>query len=66
MIGAYQTEGTYDLEFDPDLATVASQIVAMMTRMWVMPLTWQSIGVLVLIYIKFRLTITRAVMRVKE
>jgi len=60
------SEGTYDLEFDPDLGIVASQIVAMMTQTWVMPLTSQSIGVLVLIYIKFRLTITRAVKRVKE
>jgi hypothetical protein len=60
------SEGTYDLEFDPDLGIVASQIVAMMTQTWDMPLTSQSIGVLTLIYIKFRLTITRAVKRVKE
>lgn len=54
------------MEFDPDLGIAASQIVAVMTQMWVTPLTSQLIAVLVLIYIKFRLTITRALKRVKE
>jgi hypothetical protein len=60
------SEGTYELEFDPDLGIGVSQLVVMMTQTWVMSLTSQLIGVLVLIYIKSRLTDIRAVKRVKE
>ena len=54
------------MEFDPDLGIGVSQLVVMMTQTWVMSLTSQLIGVLVLIYIKSRLTDIRAVKRVKE